>query len=255
MRYLLIVFLLTPFDALSQATKRQAQPDPAKSDPISLAIRQDALSAADQVIDEIKEVEDLRSRVELAERIVRLLVKKRPERLRKLLDTIFDDAIALSAPSKTKSVPADLNSILRRIIQTAALIDVEFARGYIQALSNVKAPDGTAKSASDLSVLHLRIATELTRSNPSLAVEVATRSLGGGIVPDTLLFLASLRQVDIAAANGFFITALQRCQARGAKDINELLLLSSYVFSPFKVPTVASQGLGVLNIAWFDRRS
>ena len=248
MRYLLIVFLLIPFDALSQATKRQAQPDPAKSDPISLAIRQDALSAADQVIDEIKEVEDLRSRVELAERIVRLLVKKRPERLRKLLDTIFDDAIALSAPSKTKSVPADLNSILRRIIQTAALIDVEFARGYIQALSNVKAPDGTAKSASDLSVLHLRIATELTRSNPSLAVEVATRSLGGGIVPDTLLFLASLRQVDIAAANGFFITALQRCQARGAKDINELLLLSSYVFSPFKVPTVASQGLGVLNI-------
>jgi hypothetical protein len=248
MRYLLIVFLLIPFDVLSQTRQRQAEPDAAKSDPIALAIRQDALSAADQVIDEIKEVEDLRSRVTLAEQIVRLPLKKRPERLRKLLDTIFDDAIALSAPSKTRSAPADLNSILRRIIQSAALIDDELARGYIQALANVKAPDETARSAIDLSVLHLRVATELTQSNPSLAVELATRSLGDGILPDTLLFLASLRQVDIAAANRFFITALQSCQARGAKNINELLLLSSYVFSPLKVPTVASQGPGVLNI-------
>jgi hypothetical protein len=251
MRYLLIVFLLIPFDVLSQTHQRQAQPDAAKSDPISLAIRQDALSAADQVIDEVKEVEDLRSRVVLAEQIVRLLNRKRPERLRKLLDTIFDDAIALSTSSKTRSAPTDLNSILRRIIQAAALIDVEFARGYIQVLSNVKAPDGSAKSTSDLSVLHLRVATELTQSNPSLAVELATRSLRDGIVPDTLLFLASLRQVDIAAANRFFITALQRCHARGAKDINELLLLSSYVFSPLKVPTVASQGLGVLSISGY----
>jgi hypothetical protein len=86
------------------------------------------------------------------------------------------------------------------------------------------------------------------KSNPSLAVEVASRTLADAILPDTLLFLVSLRQVDPAAANRFFITALQTCQARGAKDINELLLLSSYVFSPLQVPTVTSQGLGILNI-------
>ena len=252
MRYLLIVLLLIPFEVLSQTTKRQARPDTAKSDPTSAAIRQDALSVADQVIDQIKEVEDLRSRVALTEQVVRLLLKKRPERLRKLLDTIFDDAIALSEQSKTKSVPPDLDSILRRIIQGAALIDIELARGYIETLANVKAPDGTARSTSDSAVLHLRIATELTRSNPSLAVEVASRTLNDAILPDTLLFLASLRQVDTAAANRFFITALQRCQARGAKDVNELLLLSSYVFSPLQVPTVVSQGLAILNIPGYD---
>src|SRR3569832_1694493 len=107
MRYLLIVFLLIPFEVLSQTTQRQARADVAKSDPISVAIRQDALSAADQVIDQIKEVEDLRSRVALAEQVVRLLVKKRPERLRKLLDTIFDDAIAFSDQAKSTSTPAD----------------------------------------------------------------------------------------------------------------------------------------------------
>ena len=216
MRYLLIVLLFIPFDVLSQTKQRQAQADPAKSDPTSLTIRQDALSAADQVIDQIKEVEDLRSRVVLAERIVRLLAKQRRERLRKMLDSIFDDAIALKTQSpKTKPVPADLDSILRRIIETAALIDIESARGYIQTFSNLKALDGTAGNPSNSSIVYLRIATELSRSNPALAVEVATRSLPDGIVADTLLFLASLRQVDVAAANRFFMTALQSCQTRG----------------------------------------
>ena len=250
MRCLLIVFLLIPVDVMSQTTKRQT--GKAKSDPVTQAIRQDALSSADQVVDEIREVEDLRARVTLAEQAIRLLVKKRPERLRKLLDTIFDEAISLSDPSKTKSAPADLNSILRQIIQTAALIDIEFARGYIQRLANVKTVDGADKSASDISVLQLKIATELIRTNLSLAVEVATRSLSDGIVPETLLFIASLRQVDITAANRFFMTALQTSQARGAKDINELLLLSSYVFSTLKVPIVVSQGLGVLNIPGYE---
>src|SRR5688572_6052051 len=125
MRFLLIILLFIPFDVLSQTTQRQAQADPARSDPASLAIRQDALTAADQVIDQIKDVEDLRSRVALAEKLVRLVAKQRRERLRKMLDAIFDNAIALKKQSpKTNSVPADLDSILRKIIETAALIDI-----------------------------------------------------------------------------------------------------------------------------------
>ena len=253
MRYLLILLLLIPFDILAQTTQRQAREDRPKTDPTSLAIRLDALSAADEVIDQIYEVEDLRSRVALAERIVLLLAKSRPERLRKMLTTMFDEIMTLKTePPTTKSAPADVDSILRRIIQSAALIDVELARSYIETMASLKASDGTAKSASNASISYLRIATELSRNNPSLAVELATRSLANGVLPDTLLFLASLRKVNLSAANGFFIAALQSCQTRGAKDINELLLLYSYVFSPLRVPTVVSQGLGTLNIPGYS---
>src|SRR5829696_5285816 len=95
MRYLVIVLLLIPFDVLSQTPPRRAIPDPTKQEPTSPTVRQDALSAAEQVIEQIKDVEDLQSQVELAEKIVRLLAKKRPERLRKMLNAIFDDAISL----------------------------------------------------------------------------------------------------------------------------------------------------------------
>jgi hypothetical protein len=252
MRYLVVVLLLIPFDVLSQTTPRQAIPYPTKQEKKSLTVRQDALSAAEQVIEQIKDVDDLQSRVELAEKIVKLLAKKRPERLRTMLNAIFDDAISLKmGPPKNKAMPPDLDSILRRLIETAALIDVEFARGYIETLSNLRASDGIVKTASN-STLYLKIATELSRSNPSLAVDVATRSLADGILADTLLCLVSLRQVDVVAANRFFITALLSCQTRGAKDINELLLLFSYVFSPPKVPAVVSQGLAVLNIPGYS---
>jgi hypothetical protein len=252
MRFLVIVLLLIPCEVLSQTTPQPAIADQTKQESVSLTIRQDALAAAEQVIDQIKDVEDLQSRVELAEKIVRLLAKKRPERLRKMLNAIFDDAISLkTGPPKDKSVPPELDSILRRLIETAALVDIELARGYIQTLSNLKAADGTVNTASN-STLYLRIATELSRSNPQLAIDVATRSLADGIVADTLLFLVTLRQVDVAAANRFFVTALQSCRTRGTKDINELLLLTSYVFSLPRVPAVVSQGLAVLNVPGYS---
>jgi hypothetical protein len=253
MRYSVLLLVLIPFELLAQPAQRQVQKNQTRSDAVSVAIRQDALSTADQVIDQVSEVDDLRSRVALAEKVVRVLVKSRPERLRKMLNTLFEDAIALGTDSpKTKSAPLDLDAIVGRIIQTAALIDVELARSYINVVSNLKAKDGAAKKDSNASILYLRIASELIRSNTSLAIEVAAKSLANGVSPDTLLFLASLREVDIRSANQFFIAALRSCGIRGAKDINELLLLYSYVFSPLRVPTVVSQKIGVLNIPGYS---
>lgn len=250
MRYLVVLLLLIPFEVLSQPASRQMPKDQSRSDAVSRAIRQDALSTADQVIDQVSEVQDLRSRVALAEKLVRILAKSRPERLRKLLNSLFDEAVAFKTDSaKISSAPSDLDAILGRIIQSAALIDVELARSYVETLSNLKAVDRAARSDTSASTLYLRIASELIRSNPSLAVEVATRSLADGISPDTLLFLASLRKVDTPSANRFFVAALRSCQMRGAKDVNELLLLYSYVFSPLRVATVVPQrGIGLLNI-------
>ena len=249
MKCLVILVILIPLAVSAQITQRQKQTKP---DPMSRAIRHDALSVAEEVIDQISEIEDLRSRVTLADKVVLLLGKSRPERLTRMLDKIFDDAMARKAESlRTKSQPEELDSILRRVIQIASRIDLALARRYIEASANIKAVKGADNDVSN-PTLYLRIARELVRTNPSLAAEVAARSLTIGIVPETLLFLVSLRQTDIAATNQFFIRALQSWQTRGGKDINELLLLYSYVFSPLRVPTVVSQGLAILNIPGYS---
>ena len=112
MRYSVVLLLLISFEVLSQPASRQVPKNQAGSDAVSLAIRQDALSTADQVIDQVIEIKDLRSRVALAEKLVRILAKSRPERLRKLLNTLFDDAIALKTDfAKTNPAPSDLDSL------------------------------------------------------------------------------------------------------------------------------------------------
>lgn len=243
----LIIFLILGTFQPSQR-QRKAPNILEKTDPASLAIRQDALVTADQAIDEISRVEDLRSRVVLAEQVVRLLSKVRPERCQKLLDTIFDDAVAMKRNSlKPKSGPADLDSIISKVIQAATLIDVELARRYVEELSEFGPADVPSRRTSGSSLAYLKIATELTKSSPSLAVSLARRSLGEGLTSEILVFLASLREHDVGIANRFFLEALQSCHDRGGKNVNELLLLYAYVFSPVTVPSV-SQGIAVLSI-------
>jgi len=247
MGFLIIFLILSTFQPSPQ-NQRKAPNSLQKTDPVSLAIRQDALMTADQAIDEITRVEDLRSRVVLAEQIVRLLSKVRPERCKKLLNTIFDDAMTIKRNSlKDKSAPANLDLIISKVIQAAALIDVEFARRYVEALSESRAADVPSGKVSGSSLGYLKIATDLTRTNPSLAVTLARRSLAEGLTSETLVFLASLREHDIELANRFFLDALQSCHDRGGKNVNELLLLYAYIFSPMTVPTV-SQGIAVLSI-------
>ena len=252
MRFLVILLLLIPFEALSQSSPQQSPKDTAKKNPALLAIRQDALSVANQVIDEISEVEDLGSRVGLAEKVVQLLAKTRPERCRKMLDSIFDDVVVLKDSSKDRPTPPDVESILSRIIQAAAVVDLQLAQVYIETLSKIKELDGVGKSVSNPAALYLKIAIDLIRSNPSLAVAVATRSLANGITGDTLVFLVSLRQVNTLIANRFLITAVESCRNRGGRNVNELLLLYSYVFSPLRVPIVLPQGIATLQIPGYS---
>lgn len=252
MRYLSlsILALLIPFGATSQTVHGQTKAGPAKADPASVTMRIDAVATVDQVIDQLDEIEDLGARASLAEKIVRVVGKSRSDRLRKVVKGLFDETMNLrSAPAKAKSIRPDLDSITYKIIQTAAVIDLDLASGFIELLSQTAASTTEAKNNSNRSLIYARIARQLSRSNTALAVEVATRSLADGIVPDTLLFLATLRELNVSAANRFFLAALQSWQAKGGKDVNELLLLYSYVFSPLRIPTVISQGIVTLTIS------
>ena len=253
MRFLTIVLCLVvlaaPSPSLQGAQRTKQSP---RADQVLLAIRQDALSTVEQVIDEVGEVKDLSARVALAEKIVRILAKARPDRCRKMLKALFDEALGLRTNPKEKSVTPDLDSIISRTIQAAAVVDLELAQRFIDSLANLKQPNPDAsKDASTAAGLYLKIATDLIRENPQLAVSIASRSLVSGITSDTLSFLALLRKQDAVLANRFLLTAIQRSTAHGAKDVNELLLLYSYVFVRPNPPVVLSHGLGTLNIPGF----
>ncbi|HXQ36031.1 MAG TPA: hypothetical protein VN843_18590, partial [Anaerolineales bacterium] len=231
----------------------QRSKEPKQGDELLLAIRRDALSTLNQVIDEMGEVEDLRSRVALAEKIVPLLAKDQPDRCRKMLNSIFNEAIASKANPKEKSILPDLDSIISRTIQAAAVIDLQFAHSLIESLPNSRQTEPqTKQDASTGATLYLRIATDLIQENPPLAINIASRSLAFGITSETLTFLALLRKRDTGLANRFLLTATQSCKDRGAKDVNELLLLYSYVFSRPNPPVVLSRGLGSLSIPGFS---
>jgi len=94
----------------------------------------------------------------------------------------------------------------------------------------------------------MKLATQLIDKDLTLALSIAGRSLGIAVIPDTLVFLGALRKKDLARANTFFIAALNSVRMRRGRDVNELLLLYSYVFSPTRVPVVTSQGLGIYNL-------
>lgn len=254
MRFLAVVLCLIALAAPSPAMQRSPRSkESQRTDAALLAIRQDALSTVDQVIDEIGGVDDLRSRVALAEKIVRLLAQARPDRCRKMLNSIFDEAVALRTNPKETPIPPDLDSIISRTIQAAAVIDLELAHRFIEALSNSKQTDPKAKQdASTAGTLYLRVATDLIGENPPLAVSIASRSLAFGITPETLTFLALLRKRDAGLANRLLLSATQSCKDGGAKDVNELLLLHSYVFLRPNPPVVLSRGLGSLNIPGFS---
>jgi hypothetical protein len=234
---------------MAQNTQRLPQTPANKQDAALTAIRHDAFSTANRVIDEIDELKDLHARVALAEKIVGLLYKVRPDRCQKMLNSILDDAIAQQSETSKGSSTSNSDSIISRIIQAAARVDLQLAQRYVQAVSESKNADSKlGKHDLHSASLYLTIATDLIRSNPSLAITVATRAVAIGIPPEILVFLASLRAHDASLANRFVITALQSCRNRGAKDVNELLLLYGYVFSPLRIPTVSPQGIGVLNI-------
>jgi hypothetical protein len=218
-------------------------------------LRRTALSTLDSVIDELPQVEDLQGRLSIAEGLVKALAKSRPDRCRKILDSLFDEARqarkASSSDSKVKGPDPDV--IVERIVQLATLFDAKLAESYVERYSSPDKPSGldgqaSSRNAAQTASLRLRMAMELIDRAPASSVSVAKSSLAIGVFPDTLVFLGRLRKKDAQLANNFFIDALASVRQRRGRDVNELLLLYAYVFSPLRVPVVSPGGIGVFNI-------
>jgi hypothetical protein len=254
--FLIFGILFVPLSTAAQPSSQSSPNTPprSKSRDANSAVRQSAILVLDSAIDELREVEDIQARVSMTETIVKLLAKSKHEHCRNMLDSLFDNALRLQkADSSDRAGGSNTDSILQKIIQIAAQLDRKLAQSYIDRYTvkedrNGGEPSTSAKNSPRMAVLYIQLATQLFEKDLTLALSMAMRSLTIAVVPDTLVFLATLRKKDIVHANNFFTAALNSVKMRQGTDVNELLLLYAYVFSPTRIPVVTSQGLGIYSV-------
>jgi hypothetical protein len=240
------LFLMAPTADVNAQARKSAE----KKGRLS-PVQQSALDLADGAADELRQVEDLTTRVELTEEVVELLKARRPARCRQILDAIFAEALEGPAPAPHEAGSRQTrHTIIQRVIKAAAAFDRALALTYVSRYEEAErvrmgeqaSGDSTQRTTSEL---NLALATNLVEKDPSLATSVAERSIPAGVTPATLVFLETLRQRDAQAANNFF-AATVRAVASGpgrAYNVNDWLLLQAYVFSLPEVPTLLPQGL------------
>jgi hypothetical protein len=222
-----------------------------KTTPETQSVELIAVTALDSAVDELREVEDISLRASMAEEIVKLLATKKPARCRQLLEALFDDALRLRKAQKDGATSRlrESNAVIQRTIKIAASFDPKLAQEFVDEYAGDKESAGDAggtpnpsPSAADL---YIRLATDLVERDPTLAVSVAEKSLVSEIGLRTLIFLETLRKKDQRLAGDFTRAVLQSIGSRQGRNINELLLLYSYVFSPLKVPIFTGGKLAI----------
>ena len=208
-------------------------------------------------IRELRDVKDLSARVSLAGSIVTMLAKSRPTSCREMLDEIFRETLKkkqeLSSPTAPTNKPDDKKEkvvdpdvVIMRLIKIAGKFDPALAKKYTQEYTAAKDSNNNEPLRDELKI---KIATQMIESDPQGAITLATQALRSGVTTDILVFLATLRQKNIALADNFATTALRSIEARRSnEDVNELLIIFAYTFTPQLVPTVYPEGLAFSSI-------
>ena len=239
----IVLVAITAYGQSPPAAKSKKQPE--KNYGVS-ALHQKANYLLESAADEVRVLESLDSSVALAEEIVKLLARQKPEKCRQLLDAIFDK-LMLAKSAGTPETESRLNSSIRRLISIAGTFDYKLAQSYIEKFSK---ENEAQKNKSQIGIpqnasldLRLALAMQLLEKDPELAVSVAADTVRTAVTGGTLVFLGELRKKAPALAARFFTSALSGVRLRQGRDINELFLLYSYAFSLPRVPRVVSQQL------------
>lgn len=228
--------------------------------PETSTLRQTAVIILDSSVDDLRAVEDVEARVTFAADILRLLGGVKPGRCRQMLDYLFDDIMKLRAAAGAQGgvQPSSADASLRKLIQAAATFDRQLARSYIDRYTEEAAAQGgesatASRQPSPQADLNMLLALQLLETDPGLATRVAEKAVAAAVTSRALEFLGNLRKKDPALANAFFATALQSVRARPGADVNELLLLYTYVFSPTRVLGLTPQGMVLRQIPGYQR--
>ncbi len=224
-------------------------------------LRQNAILLLDSTIDDLATVEDVETRVTFAADILRLLGRVKPERCRLMLDSLFEELMKLKGAqsSRADARSPSPDASVRKLIQAAASFDRKLARSYIDRYAREDSAQksepaaSSARSSAPGADLHMLLALQLIETDPSLAMRAAERGVAMAVTARTLEFLGTLRKKDVGLADAFFNAALQSVQARRGTDVNELLLLHTYVFTPTRVLWLAPHGIVLRQIPGYQK--
>lgn len=146
--------------------------------------------------------------------------------------SLFDKALVLTDVAGDDKNSKAFSYLRRDIIARIAKHDADWAELLIdEALA--RADEG--RGAAERRELNIETAKRLQAEDPKLAAEFASRSLQGGVSPEFVWFLKSLRQRDEASANNLFLGALAQFAQLPAPDPNAFALFGTYIFTSPKI--------------------
>jgi len=200
-----------------------------------------------QVLDEVRRVADAardlepRAEIEIQTRLADSVWPLDPTLAERLLSRSFELTIAVlqevaAAPHSASTVenPQMLFAQISAIaIKHDAKLDRKLQQRWQEALASVA--DKTEKikpEPTQLSYLLLRQAATYLHSDEERARKLFRQSITIRVLPEHCYFLMSQRKRGATIADNLFSDTLDVLAQRPISEANELLLLSSYLFSP-----------------------
>ena len=214
-----------------------------------------ALSIVDSAVLEVNEVENLEDRLGIFEEMLPVLSGERIQRGRQILQRLFEGILKARDSAKQDVAVASgakpvsyWNALLQRTIEVATRFSPELATEFLER-SGWNSDQPASSGRPDLSAnLYLATALSLLNEDQQRAVAYAERSLSGGIQPTTMNFLGKLSELDRSLADRFFRVALSNVVSQQGFNVNELLLLSSYVLTPGRAVVLSPFGPRAIQI-------
>jgi ribosomal protein L22 len=245
----------TPTGAAQEVKKND---DDAAKKEYKARVREQTVSLIDSLffeIDELKDKHGLGVRVELAEQLIKLLAQKRSLRCRQLLDSLFAESLELI--SKSPKTDSSINEqritaqAINKILRIAAGMSGKLARDYLNRYVEAER-EMAEKKARPLSGYYLRLGAEAVEASPNLAFDIGQEFLKQEpkIGTDVLRFMYQLSEKDVSLADKFLIEALRNIKSQKGRDVNELLLIHSYVRGLNIIPAVSAKGMTPLYVPY-----
>jgi TonB family protein len=142
---------------------------------------------------------------------------------------LFDRALSLTGGGGGDAKIAKAQSYLRReIIARIARHDAEWAKRLIDETAT---DEDEKQGAAERGELGIETAKRLYEEDPKLATEFASRSLQGGVSPELVWFLKSLRQRDEASADRLFLSALDQFAHQPSFNAEAFAMFGTYIFT------------------------
>ncbi|GBC76739.1 hypothetical protein HRbin08_00204 [bacterium HR08] len=212
--------------------------------------REAALETLSLLPDEIRDIERREQRLELIIRIADILRSEDPERARGLLTRAFQETLSDEGGAKDDHWRGKWSALQRRIISRIAQHDEGLAKRLLDELHERSA---SAETTSSAQVSYVQFARGLIENHPDLAGYMVRRRMRTLLNWEGLLFLLDLREKARAQADLLFLDLTSQVASQGAGDVNELLLLYAYVFSPALPMQLTGEGPRMFSLPGYRR--